>query len=113
MFAGWSAAVALRTTTPATLTLLRFVPAAVLVALLAHSRGQLRGLRGESGGDGRRLRVGGHRLHHSHAAVGRQPPPQVTSVSSVPFPPRVNSRTYGISQSCVASALPTKAIRRS
>lgn len=42
-------AVALRTTTPATLTLLRFVPAAVLVALLAHSRGQLRGLRGRWG----------------------------------------------------------------
>ncbi|MBC7375170.1 MAG: DMT family transporter [Frankiales bacterium] len=39
-------AVALRTTTPATLTLLRFVPAALLVALLAYSRGQLRGLRG-------------------------------------------------------------------
>ena len=39
-------AVALRTTTPATLTLLRFVPAALLVAALAHSRGQLRGLRG-------------------------------------------------------------------
>ena len=37
-------AVALRTTTPATLTLLRFVPAAVLVALLAHSRGQLKQL---------------------------------------------------------------------
>ncbi len=42
-------AVALRTTTPATLTLLRFVPAALLVALLAHSRGQLRGLRGRWG----------------------------------------------------------------
>ena len=39
-------AVALRSTTPATLTLLRFVPAAVLVAVLAHSRGHLRGLRG-------------------------------------------------------------------
>ena len=39
-------AVALRSTTPATLTLLRFVPAAVLVAVLAHSRGDLRGLRG-------------------------------------------------------------------
>jgi drug/metabolite transporter (DMT)-like permease len=39
-------AVALRTTTPATLTLLRFVPAAVLVAVLAASRGQLRSLRG-------------------------------------------------------------------
>ena len=38
-------AVALRTTTPATLTLLRFVPAALLVAALAHSRGQLHGLR--------------------------------------------------------------------
>lgn len=42
-------AVALRTTTPATLTLLRFVPAALLVAALAHSRGQLRGLRGRWG----------------------------------------------------------------
>lgn len=39
-------AVALRSTTPATLTLLRFLPAAVLVALLAHSRGHLRRLRG-------------------------------------------------------------------
>jgi drug/metabolite transporter (DMT)-like permease len=39
-------AVALRSTTPATLTLARFLPAAVLVALLAHTRGQLRGLRG-------------------------------------------------------------------
>ncbi len=39
-------AVALRSTTPATLTLLRFVPAAVLVGLLAHSRGHLTGLRG-------------------------------------------------------------------
>ena len=39
-------AVALRTTGPATLTLLRFVPAAVLVAALAASRGQLHGLRG-------------------------------------------------------------------
>jgi len=39
-------AVALRSTTPATLTLLRFLPAAVLVAVLAHSRGQLRGLGG-------------------------------------------------------------------
>jgi drug/metabolite transporter (DMT)-like permease len=39
-------AVALRTTTPATLTLLRFVPAALLVAALAASRGQLSGLRG-------------------------------------------------------------------
>ena len=39
-------AVALRSTTPATLTLLRFVPAALLVAVLAHSRGHLRGLRG-------------------------------------------------------------------
>jgi drug/metabolite transporter (DMT)-like permease len=39
-------AVALRSTTPATLTLLRFLPAAVLVALLAHSRGHLRCLRG-------------------------------------------------------------------
>jgi drug/metabolite transporter (DMT)-like permease len=39
-------AVALRSTTPATLTLLRFVPAALLVAALAHSRGHLRGLRG-------------------------------------------------------------------
>ncbi len=42
-------AVALRTTTPATLTLLRFVPAAVLVAVLAASRGQLHGLRGRWG----------------------------------------------------------------
>lgn len=42
-------AVALRSTTPATLTLLRFVPAAVLVALLAHARGQLHGLRGRWG----------------------------------------------------------------
>lgn len=42
-------AVALRTTTPATLTLLRFLPAAVLVGLIAHSRGQLRGLRGRWG----------------------------------------------------------------
>ena len=39
-------AVALRTTNPATLTLLRFVPAALLVAALAHSRGDLRSLRG-------------------------------------------------------------------
>ena len=39
-------AVALRTTTPATLTLLRFLPAALLVAALAHSRGQLVSLRG-------------------------------------------------------------------
>jgi len=39
-------AVALRTATPATVTLLRFVPAALLVAVVAHSRGQLRGLRG-------------------------------------------------------------------
>ena len=39
-------AVALRTTNPATLTLLRFVPAALLVAALAHSRGHLRSLRG-------------------------------------------------------------------
>lgn len=39
-------AVALRSTTPATLTLARFVPAAILVAVLAHSRGHLRGLRG-------------------------------------------------------------------
>lgn len=38
-------AVALRTTTPATLTLARFLPAAALVAVLAASRGQLRGLR--------------------------------------------------------------------
>jgi drug/metabolite transporter (DMT)-like permease len=42
-------AVALRSTTPATLTLLRFVPAAVLVGLLAHSRGHLTGLRGRWG----------------------------------------------------------------
>ncbi|CAA9353010.1 MAG: Permease of the drug/metabolite transporter (DMT) superfamily [uncultured Frankineae bacterium] len=42
-------AVALRTTTPATLTLLRFLPAALLVAVLAHSRGQLRSLRGRWG----------------------------------------------------------------
>ena len=42
-------AVALRTTTPATLTLLRFVPAAVLVAVLAAYRGQLHGLRGRWG----------------------------------------------------------------
>ncbi len=42
-------AVALETTTPATVTFLRFVPAAVLVALLARSRGQLRGLRGRWG----------------------------------------------------------------
>jgi drug/metabolite transporter (DMT)-like permease len=42
-------AVALRTTTPATLTLLRFLPAALLVAALAHSRGQLRSLRGRWG----------------------------------------------------------------
>ena len=42
-------AVALRTTTPATLTLLRFVPAALLVAALAHHRGHLRGLRGRWG----------------------------------------------------------------
>lgn len=42
-------AVALRTTTPATLTLLRFVPAALLVAALAHCRGDLRGLRGRWG----------------------------------------------------------------
>lgn len=39
-------AVALRTTNPATLTLLRFVPAALLVAALAHSRGHLLSLRG-------------------------------------------------------------------
>lgn len=39
-------AVALRSTSPATLTLLRFLPAAVLVAWVAHSRGQLRGLVG-------------------------------------------------------------------
>lgn len=39
-------AVALETTTPATVTLLRFLPAAVLVGLYAWSRGQLRGLRG-------------------------------------------------------------------
>ena len=39
-------AVALETTTPATVTFARFVPAAVLVAVLAHARGQLRGLRG-------------------------------------------------------------------
>ena len=39
-------AVALETTTPATLTFFRFLPAAVLVALLAHFRGQLRSLRG-------------------------------------------------------------------
>ena len=42
-------AVALRTTTPATVTLLRFLPAALLVAVLAHSRGQLTGLRGRWG----------------------------------------------------------------
>ncbi len=42
-------AVALRTTTPATVTLLRFLPAALLVAALAHSRGQLRSLRGRWG----------------------------------------------------------------
>lgn len=42
-------AVALRTMTPATVTLLRFLPAALLVAALAHSRGQLRGLRGRWG----------------------------------------------------------------
>lgn len=40
-------AVALETTTPATITFLRFVPAAALVALLARSRGQLRSLRGQ------------------------------------------------------------------
>lgn len=39
-------AVALMSTTAATLTLLRFLPAAVLVAVLAYSRGQLRGLAG-------------------------------------------------------------------
>ena len=39
-------AVALETTTPATLTLLRFLPAAVLVAVLAGLRGQLSSLRG-------------------------------------------------------------------
>lgn len=39
-------AVALRSTTPATLTLARFLPAAVLVAAVAYSRGQLIGLRG-------------------------------------------------------------------
>ena len=42
-------AVALRTTTPATVTLLRFLPAALLVAALAHSRGQLQSLRGRWG----------------------------------------------------------------
>ena len=42
-------AVALRTTTPATLTLLRFLPAALLVGVLASSRGQLRSLRGRWG----------------------------------------------------------------
>lgn len=39
-------AVALETTNPATLTFLRFLPAAVLVGLVAHARGQLRSLRG-------------------------------------------------------------------
>lgn len=39
-------AVALRSTTPATLTLARFLPAALLLLALAHSRGQLRALRG-------------------------------------------------------------------
>jgi len=39
-------AVALRSTTPATLTLARFLPAAVLMLLLAAARGHLRGLRG-------------------------------------------------------------------
>jgi drug/metabolite transporter (DMT)-like permease len=39
-------AVALRSTTPATLTLVRFLPAALLIAAIAHSRGQLRCLRG-------------------------------------------------------------------
>jgi drug/metabolite transporter (DMT)-like permease len=39
-------AVALDSTTPATVTFFRFLPAAVLVALLAKSRGQLSGLRG-------------------------------------------------------------------
>ena len=42
-------AIALRTTTPATITLLRFLPAALLVAALAHSRGQLVSLRGRWG----------------------------------------------------------------
>jgi drug/metabolite transporter (DMT)-like permease len=42
-------AVALRTSTPAVVTLLRFVPAAVLVALLARHRGQLVALRGRWG----------------------------------------------------------------
>lgn len=39
-------AVALRSTTPATLTLARFLPAALLLLAVAHSRGQLRALRG-------------------------------------------------------------------
>lgn len=39
-------AVGLHTMTPAEVTLLRFVPAALLVAVLARSRGQLHGLRG-------------------------------------------------------------------
>ncbi len=39
-------AVALETTSAATLTFLRFLPAAVLVGLLARARGQLRSLRG-------------------------------------------------------------------
>jgi len=39
-------AIALRSTTPATLTLARFLPAAVLMLLLAAARGHLRGLRG-------------------------------------------------------------------
>jgi drug/metabolite transporter (DMT)-like permease len=39
-------AVALRSTTPATLTLVRFLPAALLIAAIARSRGQLRCLRG-------------------------------------------------------------------
>src|SRR5688500_2067464 len=42
-------AVALETTTPSTITFLRFVPAAVLVGVLAHYRGQLHGLRGRIG----------------------------------------------------------------
>lgn len=42
-------AVALETTSPATITFLRFLPAAVLVGLLARWRGQLRGLRGRWG----------------------------------------------------------------
>jgi drug/metabolite transporter (DMT)-like permease len=42
-------AIALRSTPPATLTLLRFLPAALLVLALAASRGQLRGLRGRLG----------------------------------------------------------------